>query len=210
MLGLTEIQKKYPPIWGYRCQSNISCIPFFIIYTNTCIIINNGVADPYQKTKSLTSKYCSAILTWVLSNLTLANNPIVSMPFSIRGAINSYIVWHYIEISLHTCNVQYPAVPSDETQCESRRRENLSLSCKHKVSLVQSILYPVKSFKEEWLYGHLVHNILLLSWSHIRMQWQLVRWELIHVILLQSLVEVSNEWKDFIGFIASIPNCHML
>ena len=76
MLGLTEIQKKYPPIWGYRCQSNISCIPFLIIYTNTCIIINNGVADPYQKTKRLTSKDCSAILTWYWAILLLQIIPL--------------------------------------------------------------------------------------------------------------------------------------
>lgn len=32
---------------------------------------------------------------------------------------------------------------------------------------VQPILYAVKSSKEEWLYGHLVHNVLLTC-SHIR------------------------------------------
>lgn len=32
---------------------------------------------------------------------------------------------------------------------------------------MKPILYPVKSSKEEWLYGLLVHNILL-TYSHIR------------------------------------------
>lgn len=184
MLSLFEIQKNYPTIWGYGCHSNIFHLPIFIIYTNRNIIINNGVADPYQKTKRLASKDCSVILTcqW-------ADNPIVAMLFRIRGAINSCILWHYIEISLHTCNVQYPAALSDEKQYDSTRR-NLSLWCKHKVSLVQSILYSLKSFKEEWLYGHLIHNILL-AWSHFRMQWWTVMWELTYIILLQSLVKVT-------------------
>lgn len=44
------------------------------------------------------------------------------MPSSIKGTINSYIVWHYIEILQHTRNAQYPTVPSDEMQYDSTRR----------------------------------------------------------------------------------------
>lgn len=76
MLGLIEIQKKYPPIWGYGCQSNISHIPFLIFYTNTCIIINNGMANLYQKTNGLTSKDHSAILTWYWATLLLQIIPL--------------------------------------------------------------------------------------------------------------------------------------
>lgn len=49
------------------------------------------------------------------------------------------------------------------------------------------ILDLVKASKEEWLCGHLVHNILL-AWSHVSMQRETVRWELIHILLLKNLV----------------------
>lgn len=48
----------------------------FHYYTNTHIIINNGVADPYQKTKELTSKDHLAILTWYWATLLLQMSPL--------------------------------------------------------------------------------------------------------------------------------------
>lgn len=80
MLGLIEMQKKYPPIWDYGCQSShissMCLVPFFKIYTNAYIIINNGVADPCQKDNGLTSKDHSAILTRYWATLLLQIIPL--------------------------------------------------------------------------------------------------------------------------------------
>lgn len=90
----------------------------------------------------------------------------------------------------------------------SQEEKYLSLWCKHKVSLVQSILYPGKSFKDEWLCGHLMYSILLV-WSHTRMPWQMAGWELIHTVVLQSLVTVNMSEIISWGY-SYCTNCHML
>lgn len=49
---------------------------FSFFYTNACIIINNGMANLYQKTNELTSKDHSAILTWYWATLLLQIIPL--------------------------------------------------------------------------------------------------------------------------------------